>query len=450
MAKFEHGLGTIIDPGGDKPFAEVPTTQCVHCVGEDTRICTDVGVLDIGEISPNTSVLGHDGEFSPIRRIFTRQIDSYIIIKTRGGGEPIRASKEHPFLILRASYDGDYHGHDRGDFRIESDPTYLKAGEILPGMWVATKTVVGEQQIEEFCGIPFDVSMARLIGLFLAEGYVGRDTVSFAFHRDERGYIQWVIGYIKKMWGIRCHEQIRKKSKCTVLRFNSCKLERAFLGFQKYAWGKQMPVGYLKMPLDQQAALLGGLFDGDGSESCKRRRKTLCTTSPHLAYQTSLILMRLGFNPSVKSENPTIDRYGVSHRRAYRCAYSYDKGARTCRRHFDYAGYRWVRVIGAERVDDPLHVYNLSVRKSNTFLANGIVTHNCGGHFPTPSFGTDKAARKNRIGRGFCMNCNGYICGEKCIVCKPLERWLEEMEGTKDPTAVSIAVPNSSLWLPPG
>jgi hypothetical protein len=80
----------------------------------------------------------------------------------------------------------------------------------------------------------------------------------------------------------------------------------------------------------------------------------------------------------------------------------------------------------------------------------------CGSHFPTPSFGTDAASKKLRIGRGFCSNCNGYICGERCSVCKPLERMLEEMEGMVNPTAVSntkrdpLAYTQSFMqgWLP--
>lgn len=71
----------------------------------------------------------------------------------------------------------------------------------------------------------------------------------------------------------------------------------------------------------------------------------------------------------------------------------------------------------------------------------------CGGHFPMPSFGSDPLSKKLRIGRGFCRNCNGFICGEGCADCKPWERKLEEEEGTKNPTAVSVGMPGK-LWLP--
>ncbi len=63
----------------------------------------------------------------------------------------------------------------------------------------------------------------------------------------------------------------------------------------------------------------------------------------------------------------------------------------------------------------------------------------CGGHFPLCP-GSGKL-------RGFCYNCNGLVCGPGCANCVPMERMLEEMEGTKNPTAVSVAVPRS-LYVP--
>lgn len=47
------------------------------------------------------------------------------------------------------------------------------------------------------------------------------------------------------------------------------------------------------------------------------------------------------------------------------------------------------------------------------------------------------------IKRGWCPLCNGPFCGKKCEACVPFEKWLEIVEGTKNPTAVSIAVPSN-------
>jgi hypothetical protein len=50
-----------------------------------------------------------------------------------------------------------------------------------------------------------------------------------------------------------------------------------------------------------------------------------------------------------------------------------------------------------------------------------------------------------KVWRGYCMNCNGPICGPGCIECVPREKKLEIIEGTASLTAVSVPV---KLWLP--
>lgn len=52
----------------------------------------------------------------------------------------------------------------------------------------------------------------------------------------------------------------------------------------------------------------------------------------------------------------------------------------------------------------------------------------CGGQFPAPRFGTSEEDKRSRVGRGFCQNCNGYICGAGCLECVPTEQYLENIE----------------------
>jgi hypothetical protein len=50
-----------------------------------------------------------------------------------------------------------------------------------------------------------------------------------------------------------------------------------------------------------------------------------------------------------------------------------------------------------------------------------------------------------KVLRGFCMRCNGHICGAmECLQCIPAEAKLEIAEGTRNPTAVSVPV----IWTP--
>lgn len=69
----------------------------------------------------------------------------------------------------------------------------------------------------------------------------------------------------------------------------------------------------------------------------------------------------------------------------------------------------------------------------------------CGGQFPTPRFGQSQEDKKTRIGRGFCQNCNGYICGPCCSTCVNVEQLLENMEKGRplDFKPIIAAVPHN-------
>lgn len=70
----------------------------------------------------------------------------------------------------------------------------------------------------------------------------------------------------------------------------------------------------------------------------------------------------------------------------------------------------------------------------------------CQAIFPVPSFDPDKKA--GRVGRGFCYNCGGFICGEQCIECKPWEKQMDIIDSGRNPTAVTVAVPQGPIWTP--
>lgn len=62
----------------------------------------------------------------------------------------------------------------------------------------------------------------------------------------------------------------------------------------------------------------------------------------------------------------------------------------------------------------------------------------CGGHFPhRPGSG---------ITRGFCMNCNGPVCGKSCAKCVPEEQLLENIEKGRPEDFKPVSV--GTLWLP--
>lgn len=59
----------------------------------------------------------------------------------------------------------------------------------------------------------------------------------------------------------------------------------------------------------------------------------------------------------------------------------------------------------------------------------------CGGHW-VPRKGSG-------IVRGFCLNCNGPICGHGCAKCVPVEQMLENIEKGRPEDYKPIIVPTS-------
>ena len=86
----------------------------------------------------------------------------------------------------------------------------------------------------------------------------------------------------------------------------------------------------------------------------------------------------------------------------------------------------------------------------------------CGGHFPfepklTTKFYTAEEAKKlpNKTFRGWCMSCNGPVCGPGCAECVPEEQLLENYEKGRPldfrPIVVSVpaAVTKTGIILEP-
>lgn len=67
-------------------------------------------------------------------------------------------------------------------------------------------------------------------------------------------------------------------------------------------------------------------------------------------------------------------------------------------------------------------------------------------------YGFGPEAKESRIGRGWCSNHgpNGWVCSDECgATCIDRTAKREILEGTRNPTTISVAVPQSKLWLPP-
>ena len=65
----------------------------------------------------------------------------------------------------------------------------------------------------------------------------------------------------------------------------------------------------------------------------------------------------------------------------------------------------------------------------------------CDGHFVVDL--------RRAEGRGWCMNCCGYVCGRECAKCVPVEQLLDNIEKGREPDFKPVVVNVPRMWSSP-
>ncbi len=134
------------------------------------------------------------------------------------------------------------------------------------------------------------------------------------------------------------------------------------------------------LPKDLLREFLNGYFYGDGSLERDSNTQTFFTVSEELAHSMpELVFKAFGQCCSISKR---LGKTGLIEGREIKCKDSY-KG------HFTYNpeanvnghpidGELYIKIKEIEKVDGEFDVYNLTVEDDHTYIANSLVTHNCG------------------------------------------------------------------------
>src|SRR6266545_3315416 len=152
--------------------------------------------------------------------------------------------------------------------------------------------------------IPLNPELMRLIGYYIAEGYVignaNNRQARFAFGVHERAYVEDVCQLVRSIFGYgdtTVHETARHVLEARV---NNHAIARFFETLiPSGAPNKRLPEVVMGQSEEHVRQLLIGALRGDGSLK-NPRRIAYKTSSPHLAHQISEILLRLGYLASIQ------------------------------------------------------------------------------------------------------------------------------------------------------
>lgn len=421
-----------------------------NCFAPGTPITmADGSVKPIGDVCIGDMVLTHKGRARKVLDTFRHDVDTNLVeVKVRASNERVFVTSEHPFFafpsvkacvecgavisrkVLAISHLLGKHYCSKecyykrrvsnADLMLHKTGQFIPIGELTTQDFAAMPVVDGENPVA------MTLKQARLLGLFVAEGYYEQDSdrdnmrvgVCWAFHENEQHTLaQDVLNMMMSEFGVSC--VIREHSQDHGITVTTKVCSEAVSFFSSYVKGagsksKVLESTILTAPRAIQAEILRGWFDGDGSafDTGADFRMVGVTASQSLANQMRILLHRQGIAPQMQHVVSEGRRRlknaegGVSvvsdpdkecHAWQVTCGGSYLEDlvqttrhedaynvAMACRTSYQKApelrflnGYCLQMITGLDPVAYCGPVFNFETEEDHSYIAGGIAVHNC-------------------------------------------------------------------------
>jgi len=369
------------------------------CVVPGMKVYTDNGAKNIEDICVGDYVLGHDGQYNKVLKIYKRQVDEDICNLHIQGHGLISVTQEHPVLSIKANRKVDKTGKlsntkiDICDEALEWAP----ANTLKKGDFVAIPKINQASKYEDI-----DEIKAFLLGVYLADGNVenrkNRPTsrrVTLAFNKSEIKYIEDIKEKIHKHCKVENIALHYPGGEAANLVFSNKHLADFFKKHGGVAHNKQLSADALNSKnIDK---ILRGYFCGDGSKSCGIY--TVATISEKLFCDIQQCLLTLGIGFRTNIYNERTDKNNVKHKKAFYIRISrfddikkmskimegthkhintQNKNLAFSRRTSWFSNkYLFIPIknISIEKYNGT--VYNLEVENSKSYTLTSGVVHNC-------------------------------------------------------------------------
>jgi len=370
------------------------------CLTKDSLILTENGLVEMNELVYDKDNIGFtdlitphkvcnmDGNIVNATQTFVSEYGQTFKIKTKLGIE-LEGSWKHPILINR----GDQDVWVRMNELVVGDTPIIQYGQNYFG---SDSNILIEYEKHNNCkliNIPKkledNIDFVYLLGLFLAGGNFFNGGIRIT--NIDESICDFLIND-KANLGVS-FKQVDDRH----FMLSSTELVNWFneVGLKKYnASDKEIPLALLKMPKIVIKAFLQGMFDGDGVSTIKGIK--YASTSKKLIKTLQILLLNFGIISHIKYEEQKTNKKHI--RKIYNLKI-YDKNAI---KFYDEIGFRLKRKQNKKEfllslktqilenetryidVIDTItesedYTYDLHVPITNSFISNGVISHNTGG-----------------------------------------------------------------------
>ena len=357
------------------------------CFPAGTLILTSTGYRPVEQVQEGELVLTHQGRW----RAVTSTMRSQKRLRTiRGYGHyGLRVSSEHPFWTAIRVTERTFRPSRTTHYY--DDPEWTTAGELKPGTHFWASPMAFEKLPVPLVGgrgIQIDERLLWLAGRYVADGWTrltdtrGELVIICSKHEAEdleARLNQWArngqrAGASELAWHRRelkatYQFSTNHRGLVTWLREN----------FGHLAHNKLVPGWIYGLSESERRAFLEGYLSGDGSDT--GIMQCLSSVSKALAVGIRTLAVALGYVPGLyTSQNrDVIEGRKVNVRRTYSVHWRHEV-QQSHRRHFVKGSHLFTPIYEIKDDDALTEVFNLSVEEDESYVADGIVVHNCRDH----------------------------------------------------------------------
>lgn len=348
-----------------------------ECFPAGTLILTTSGLTPIEDVRVGEEVLTHLNRWRRVASTMKSRRDTVFV---RGVGHyGIETTAAHPFYVRHRTQHWPAHQRS-GEWRW-ADPVWASATDLRPGttFW-ATPTDVPALSV---FAPAYTEQFWWMVGRWVGDGSVddrpgkgGAVAIACGNHEADalapRLAAAWPNGEWKR----------RQTRTATLFETRSWTLVSWLVeSFGKLAHGKTIPAWAFGMNVQWRAALLAGYCSADGHREALKQ--DTCTVSKRLAVGIRLLVESLGHRAAIyraPQHATEIEGRTVNVRDLYRVKWTVVPG-RTGDNFAD-GSHAWSRVREVRPGRADVEVFNLSVEEDESYVADGVVVHNCT-HFST-------------------------------------------------------------------
>jgi site-specific DNA-cytosine methylase len=363
-----------------------------ECFPAETLILTTQGLVPIENIKVGDLVLTHSNKWMPVMSIMQRTGDTVVI--SGQGHRALETTMRHPYFVRMQSqvWNNAKRDYDR---RILGEPEWIAACDLANQRYRwASPACMPSLPIPPVIGangrsVEFSTKFWWMIGRWLGDGSVrlrgdeGHNEITICCGKHEimslEAYLNFAPRTSAHASGVEMHWRKREIRTAYLFECGHDSLATWIVKhFGKGAHAKTLPAWALSMRQDWREALLDGYVSADGYRT--DRYTSVGSVSKALALSIRLLLVTLGYHPTFGCYN---HKGGAIEGRPFD---AYDlwivrwENNRSQRTGIVDGEHAWTLVKSIKPGRKAVALYNLSVAEDESYVADGIVVHNCTNH----------------------------------------------------------------------